>query len=117
MLLLVNGRLENDGLPINTKHQIINPGRYPLSPSVVLSEYRNSGHAGPAYTRIKTCQCFWIIDAVGNVKCYRNNCGKSALLKAKPVRQPKSDLPEGRLTVSNKPFWFSGLDYSLLHSF
>ena len=66
---------------------------------------------------MKTRQCFWIIHGIGSVKYFLNNCGKCALSKAKPVRQLMSDLPECRLTVTNKPFRFSGLDYFGPYSF
>ena len=66
---------------------------------------------------MKTRQCFWIIHDIGNVKYFLNNCGKCALSKAKPVRQLVSDLPECRLTVTNKAFRFSGLDYFGPYSF
>ena len=100
LLLRVDGRLENADLPVDTEHPIILPGRYPLTRLIVLSEHCRSGHAGPVYTLIKTRQCFWI-HGIRNVKYFLNNCGKCALLKAEPVRQLMSDLPECRLTVTN----------------
>ena len=117
LLLRVDGRLENADLPVDTKHTIILPGRHPITRLIVLLEHCKSGHAGPAHTLIKTRQCFWIIHGIGNVKYFLNNCGKCALLKAKPVRQLMSDLPVRQLTVTNKPFKFSSLDYFRPYSF
>ena len=117
LLLRVDGRLENADLPVNTKHPIILPGRHPLTRLIVLSEHCRSGHAGSAYTLMKTRQCFWIIHGIGNVKYFLNNCGKCALSRVKPVRQLMSDLHECRLTVTNKPFRFSGFDYFGPYSF
>ena len=45
------------------------------------------------------------------MKHYLANCGKCLILKAKPVRQLMGDLPECRLTLSNKPLKFCGMDY------
>ena len=42
---------------------------------------------------MKTRERFWIIDGISSAKIYIANCGKCALLKAKPVRQLKADLP------------------------
>ena len=94
MLLHVDGRLENKDMAVHTKHPIILLGRHSFTRLIVLSEHCKSGHAGPAYTLMKTRQYFWIIHGIGNVKSYLNNCGKCALLKAKPVPQLMSDLPE-----------------------
>ena len=99
LLLCVYGRLENADLPVDTKHPIILPGRHPLTRLIVLSEHCRSGLTGPAYTLMKTRQCFWIIHGIGNAKYFLNNCGKCALSRAKPVRQLMSDLPKCRLTV------------------
>ena len=96
LLLRVDGRLENANLPVDTKHPLILPGRHPLTRLIVFSEHCKSGHAGPAYTLLKTRQCFWIIHGIGNVKYFLNNCDKCALLKAKSIRQLMSDLPECR---------------------
>ena len=83
MLLCVDGRLENADQLVDTKHPIILPSRHPLTRLIVLSDHCKFGHAGPAYTLMKTRQCFWIIHGIGNVKYYLNNCGrpKCALLK------------------------------------
>ena len=110
-LLRVEGRLENSELPIDSKHPIILPGRHPLTRLIVLSEHENSGHAGPAYTLMKIRQRFWVIHGVSSVKHFIAECGKCALVKAKPIRQLMADLPACRLTACNKPFKFCGIDY------
>ena len=78
---------------------------------MVLSEHINAGHAGPSYTLMKIRQRFWLIHGVSSVKHYLAECGKCALIKAKPIRQLMADLPACRLTACNKPFKFSGMDY------
>ena len=114
-LLRVEGRLENADLPTDTKHPIILMGRHPLTRLVVLNEHSISRHAGPSYTLMKTLQRFWIIQGIGSVKYYLANCGKCLILKAKPVRQLMGNLPECRLTLSNKPCKIlrHGLSWSL----
>ena len=110
-LLRVEGRLENSELPVDTKHPIILPGRHALTRLVVLSEHSNAGHAGLLYTLMKIRQRFWVIHGVSSVKRYLGDCGKCALVKAKPIRQLMADLPACRLTACNKPFKFCGMDY------
>ena len=111
-LLRIEGRLENaSALPVDTKHPMILPGRHPLTGLIVLNIHTLAGHCGPAYTLMKSRRRFWIIHGVSSVKHYIANCGKCALLKAKPIRQLMSDLPSCRVTICNKPFKFSGLDF------
>ena len=74
-------------------------------------QHEQAGHGGPTYTLMKTHERFWIIHGISSVKFYIANCGKCALLKAKPVGQLMADLTSCRVTVCNKPFKFSGLDY------
>ena len=59
----------------------------------------------------KTFENFWIIHGNSSVKHYIADCGKCAILKAKPIRQLMTDLPACRVTVCNKTFKFSGIDY------
>jgi len=77
----------------------------------VLANHKLVGHGGPAYTLMKTRECFWMIHGISSVKYYIANCGKCALQKAKPVRQLMEDLPSFRVTACNKPFKFTELDY------
>ena len=57
-VLCIEGRLENADLPLDTKHPIILPSRHTLTSLIVLHEHCNSGHAGPAYTLMKTIGLF-----------------------------------------------------------
>ena len=110
-LLRVEGRLENAALPVNAKHPVILTGRHALTRLIVLNAHELTGHAGPRYTLTKILEKFWIIHGNSSVKYYIADCGKCALLKAKPIRQLMADLPSFRVTVCNKPFIFAGLDY------
>ena len=108
--LRIEGRLENAGFPLDSKHPLILPGRHPLTGLIVQYQHEQAGHGGPAYTLMKTREHFWIIQGISSVKFYIANCGKCALLKAKPVCQLMADLPSCRVTVCNKPFEFTGLE-------
>ena len=110
-LLRVEGHLENSELPIDSKYPIILPSRHTLTRLIVLSEHEKSGHAGPVYTLMKIRQRFWVTSGVSSVKHFLAECGKCALVKAKPIRQLMSDLPACRLIACNKPFKFCGIDY------
>ena len=110
-LLRVEGRLENASLPVNAEHPIILPGRHPLTRLIVLNAHERAGHGGPKYTLTKTLENFWIIHGNSSVKHYIADCGKCAILKAKPIRQLMADLPACRVTVCIRPFKFSGIDY------
>ena len=109
--LRIEGRLENADLPLDSKHPLILPGRHPLTGLIVQYQHEQAGHGGPAYTLMKTRERFWFIHGISSVKFYIANCGKCALLKAKPVRQLMADFPLCLVTVCNKPFTFTGLDY------
>ena len=97
-------------LSFDSKHPLILPSRHTCTRFIALSEHE-SGHAGPAYTFIKIRQRFWVICGVSSVKHFLAECGKCALVKAKPIRQLTSDLPSCRLTSCNKPFKFCGINY------
>ena len=111
VMLRVEGRLDNAELPIDTRHPFILPSRHALTRLIVLDEHTKAGHAGPYYTLMLTRQRYWIIFGNGSVKHYIANCGKCALEKAKPLRQLMADLPSFRVTVANKPFQNTGIDY------
>ena len=98
--LRVDGRLENADLPVDAKHPIL-PGSHPLTCLNVLSEHRNSGHADPAYTLMKTRQRFWVIHGISSVKHFLESCARCSTLKAKPIRQLMSECC---ITLCNKPF-------------
>ena len=110
-MLRVEGRLDNAELPIDTRHPFILPSRHALARLIVLDEHNKAGHPGPYYTLTLTRQRFWIIFGNGSVKHYIANYGKCALEKAKPLRQLMADLPSFRVTVANKPFQNTGIDY------
>ena len=110
-LLRIEGRLENAELPVDTKHPFILSGRHPITRLVVLRYHNLTGHGGPSYTLMKTRERFRVIHEVASVKVYIADCGKCALLKAKPIRQLMSELPSCRVTACNKPFKFTGLDF------
>ena len=102
-LLRIEGRLENAELPVDTKHSFILPGRHPITRLIVLHYHNLTEHGGPSCTLMKTCERFWVIHGVSSVKFYIADCGKCALLKAKPIRQLMSELPSCRVTACNKP--------------
>ena len=111
LLLRIEGRLENADLPLDTKHPIILPSRHALTRLIVLHEHCNSGHAGPTYTLMKTRRRYWIIYGISSVKRSLGDCSKCRLRKATPIRQLMADLPECRVTATEKPFKFCGVDY------
>ena len=110
-LLRIDGRLENAKLPVQAKHPLIPPSRHALTRLIILFEHVEAGHAGPAYTLIRTRQRFWIVSGVSSVKHYLSDCSVCARHRAPPVRQLTADLPACRVTATNKPFKFCGVDY------
>ena len=79
--------------------------------SVIFFEHVEAGHAGLAYTLMRTRQRFWIVNGVSSVKHYLFDCSVCARSRAWPVRQLMADLPACRVTATNKPFKFGGVDY------
>ena len=110
-VLRIEGRLENADLPLDIKHPIILPSRHALTSLIVLHEHCNSGHAGPAYTLMKTRRRYWIIYGISSVKRTLRDCSKCRLRKATPIRQLMADLPECRVTATEKPFMYCVVDY------
>ena len=60
---------------------------------------------------MKTRQRFWIIHGISSVKHFLATCSVCRRYRATPVRQLMADLPECRVTATNKPFKFCGVDY------
>ena len=110
-VLHIEGRIENADLPLDTKHPIILPSRHTLTSLIILHEHCNSGYAGPAYTLMKTRRRYWIIYGISSVKRTQKDCSKCRLRKATPIRQLMADLPECRVTATEKPFKYCGVDY------
>ena len=107
----IAGRLENAALAVDAKHLLILPGKHALTRLVVLHEHVLARHAGPLYTLIKTKLKFWIVHGIACVKRFLNDCSICTLRKATPIRQLMADLPTWRVTATNKPFKFCGVDY------
>ena len=60
---------------------------------------------------MKIRQRFWIIHGISSVKHFLATCSVCRRYRATPVRQLMADLPECRVTATNKPFKFCGVDY------
>ena len=110
-ILRVEGRLENAELPLDAKHPIILPSPHALTRLIALHEHFKAAQAGHSYTLMKTRQRFWIIHRISSVKYFLPSCSVYRHYKATPVRQLMADLPECRVTATNKPFKFCGVDY------
>ena len=110
-MLRIDGRLENADLPVDAKHPLILPGRHALTRLIILHEHAEAGHAGPSYTLMRTHQHFWIIHGVSSIKYYLSHCSACARHNATPIRQLMADLPACRVTATNKPFKYCGVDY------
>ena len=110
-ILRVEGRLENAEMPPDGKYPIILSGSHALTRLIVLHEYVLGGNAGPSYTLMKIRQRFWIIHEVSNVKRFLSECSRCARRKVILIRQLMANLSVCRVTATNKPFKFSGVDY------
>ena len=110
-MLRVEGCLENANLTTDIKHSTILPSKHPLTRLIILNEHAKAGHAGPFYLLMRTRQRFWIVYGISSVKRYLTECVKCAMRKATLVRQLMADLPACRVTATNKPFKFCGVDY------
>ena len=110
-LLRVEGRLENADLPLDAKHPLTLPSRHPLTRLIVLHEHALAGHAGPAYTLMRTRQRFWVIYGISRVQRYIAECGKCATREVFPIRQLMSDLPARHVSATNRPFKLCGCDF------
>ena len=111
LLLRAERRLENADLPLEVKHPLILPRRHSLTRLIFLHEHSLRGHAGPAYTFMRTRQRFWVMYGISSVKRYISESGKCVIRKATPIRELMSDLPVCRVSATNKSFKFCGCDF------
>ena len=110
-MLRVEGHLENVDLPTDTKHPLILLSRHLLTRLIIFDEHAKAGHASPCYTLMRTRQRFWIAYGISSVKRFLTECVKCAMRKATPVRQLMADPSACRVTATNKPFKYCGVDY------
>ena len=103
-MLRIDGRQENTGLPLDTRHPLILPGKHALTKLIVLREHVKAGHTGPSYTLMQTRQQFWIIQGMSSVKSILSKGSKFARRKATPIRQLMADLPACLVTATYKLF-------------
>ena len=109
-LICVGGRLANAPIDEQTKHQVILPCRHHVSELIIRHHHATSGHCGLEYVLSKLRKGFWIVKARVTIRRILSSCFSCKRRHGKAGEQKMADLPRDRVTPSNPPFTFVGVD-------
>ncbi|XP_055543807.1 uncharacterized protein LOC129729321 [Wyeomyia smithii] len=109
-LMRIGGRLTQAPQPYDSKHQIILPGKHPLSSLLLRSLHHNHLHAAPQLLVNVLRLRYWITGARNLAKIVVRNCITCVKARPKLLEQFMSELPSSRVTAS-RPFSTTGIDY------
>ena len=110
-MLRVGGRLERSSMPFDVKHPTILPQHHHVTKLIIRDCHLSEGHVGPTQVLATIRQTFWIIHGPTEVRRVIKTCIDCQKRNAKPGEQIMASLPEARITPSNPPFTFVGVDY------
>ena len=110
-LLRVGGRLRRSSMEFNAKHPIILPPDAHITRLIVENHHVRMGHSGMAHTWTSIRQHYWIIKGAAAVRKIFGKCLLCSRRNARVGKQLMADLPEGRVTPCNPPFFHAGVDF------
>ena len=110
-LLRVGGRLRNADEDFGVKHPIILPSSHHVTRLLIENHHRAMGHSGMTITWTSLRQKYWVIKGAEAVRKVLGKCLFCRKRNASVGKQLMADLPEGRLSTNNPPFYITGVDY------
>ena len=110
-ILRVGGRLDRALIPFEVKHPVILPSQHHVTKLIIRDHHQSVGHSGMSHTWASLRQRYWILRGASTVRSVLGKCPQCKRRNAKAGQQMMSELPECRLTPSNPPFYFTGIDY------
>lgn len=111
-ILRVGGRLKNAKIPYNAKNQMLLPHDHFMTKPIIYSIHLTCLHGGPRLTESVLRQKFWITNSQHRIKEVLNKCIKCQIMKANTMSQMMANLPLARVSMFQKPFTNTALDYT-----
>ena len=108
-VLRVGGRILHASIQDSKKHPCIIPHKSKLA-RLIVSELHNVAHLGVEWTLSLLRAKYWVTRARILIKSVKTACVTCKKLFAKPCEQKMADLPKERLTPSEAPFTYLGMD-------
>ena len=110
-IVRVGGRIQNAGIPYNSRHPIILHGKHSLTKLIIYLEHLRLLHAGPTLIMTSLCRHYHIIGCRKAVRSVTRKCITCHRTIVKPQNQLLGQLPSGRVTPGSV-FENVGVDYA-----
>ena len=109
-LLRVGGRLQRAPIDKDARHPIILPKDHHVVELLVNHYHHIAGHSGVEHTLSLIREKYWILNGRSTVKKIIGKCFGCKKRQSTVCNQKMSDLPEDRVTPSQPPFTYTGVD-------
>ena len=113
-VMKVNGRVKSTETFLNNSDQVILSKNHTVSKLIVSHYHKLTLHSGRKQLLASVREKFWIPACHGLIKQVINSSPLCKFRSAKPQQPIMSNLPNGRLSVGEKPFSKVGVDYFAL---
>ena len=108
-VVCVGGRLEEASRDV-TKHPIVLP-RHHLTTLIIRSAHERNAHAGTNHTLSVVRRRYYPLRGYTQVKSVIKDCVLCKRHHGKPLAQKMANLPAERVSTSDPPFTYVGVDY------
>ena len=109
-LLRVGGRIGRAPLSYELKHPVILPYKHHITDLIIRDHHLKVGHMGQESVLSSLRQKYWILKGRSAVRRVLSKCLDCQKRSAKPAEQFMAELPADRVTPSEPPFSYVGID-------
>ena len=109
-LLRVGGRIGQAPLCYDLRHPVILPYKHHVTDLIIKDHHLKVGHMGQESVLSSLRQKYWILKGRSAVRRVLSKCFDCQKRKAKPTEQFMAELPKDRVTPSEPPFTYVGID-------
>lgn len=99
-------------IPYDAKHQVLIPGKNPVTHLIIKHFHEKCMHGGPKLTESVIRQHYWVTNSQRTIKTVISKCHNCFKVNPKPLRQFIADLPMVRVNTVKKPFHDVAVDYT-----
>lgn len=110
-VLKVRGRISHAAVSEDRKMPVILHGKHPFTRLLVGDAHQKAGHANNERVINDLRQRYWVVNLRPTVRAIAQRCQLCRIRKTMPVKPTTGDLPEERITKTQRPFTHCGTDY------